>query len=183
MDIVKQTEQKMVAALEHLKTDLKALRTNRANPGMVENVMVEAYGALSRLKDIALISAPEARQIVISPYDKSVLHAIAKGIEKANLNIQPIVDGDVVRIKIPQMDASVRQEIVKQAKKKCEESKVAIRNIRRDQNDDVKKKKSQGDIAEDQQKKLEKNIQDLTDKYCKMADEATSAKEKEILTV
>lgn len=183
MDIVADTKKKMSQALDHLKQELRALRTGRANPGMIEHVYVEVYGAQMRLPDIASISVPEARQLLITPFDNNNVHAISKGIEKANLNLQAIVDGNVVRIKIPPMDASVRQEIVKQGKKKTEDAKVGIRNIRREANDAVKKQKANGDITEDQVKKFEKQIQDLTDQSCKAADDQMSTKEKEILAV
>lgn len=180
MDLLELTKKKMQGALDHLKTELRGLRTNRANAAMVENVMVDAYGSKMRLKEIASITVPEARQILIAPYDLNSLHACAKGIESANLNLRPIVDGNVVRIKIPEMDAQTRQDIAKQTKKKAEETKISIRNIRREANDAVKKSK---DISEDLAKKLEKNIQELTDKFCKQADDLAQEKEKEILTL
>lgn len=183
MDIIKETEKKMKGALEHLQHELKGLRTGRANPAIVEGVAVEVYGTQMRLQDLASISAPEPRQLLISPFDGKNTHAIAKGIEAANLNLQPIVDGNVVRLKIPEMDQSVRQEMVKQARKKCEDAKVGIRNARRDGNDTARKQKANGDIPEDLMKKIEKQIQDLTDKCCKQADELAAAKEKEILTI
>lgn len=183
MDILDQTKKKMQGALDHFKTDLRALRTSRANPSMVENVAVDVYGSKMKLKEVASITVPEPRQIVITPYDHGNLHAIAKGIEIANLNLLPIVDGNLVRIRIPEMDTSVRQEIVKQAKKKCEDTKISIRNIRRDGNDLIKKGKADSTLTEDMVKKLEKNIQELTDKFCKMADESFAEKEKEILTI
>lgn len=183
MDVVSDTNKKMQAAVDHLKQDLKGLRTGRANPSIVEHVSVDVYGTRMRLSEMATISVPESRQIVISPYDANNLHAIAKAIEAANLNLRAVVDGNVIRIKIPEMDASVRQEMVKQGKKKCEEAKISIRNVRRDSNELVKKQKADGDIPEDMMKKFEKKIQELTDKFCKMADDMTAEKEKEILTV
>ncbi len=183
MDVMEQTKKKMQGAIEHLKAELKTLRTGRANAAMVENVIVEAYDTRMRLKDMASISVPEARQIMINPFDVKTTHAIAKSIEAANLNLQPVVDGNIVRIKVPEMDASVRQEMVKLARKKCEETKVSIRGIRRDGNELIKKQKAAGDIPEDMMKKFEKNIQDLTDKSCKEADELTAEKEKEIVKV
>lgn len=183
MDVLKDTEKKMQGALDHLKNDLKGLRTGRANPAILETVSVEVYGSMMRLQDIASISAPEPRQLLVSPYDAQNVHSIAKGIEAANLNVRPIVDGNVVRIKIPEMDQSVRQEMVKQARRKCEDAKIAIRNVRRDGNEALKKQKANGDIPEDVMKKNEKRIQDLTDKYCKDADGLAAAKEKEIVTI
>ncbi|MCC5832915.1 MAG: ribosome recycling factor [Chlamydiales bacterium] len=183
MDVIKETEKKMQGAIDHLKHELKGLRTGRANPAVLDSVFIEVYGTQMRLQDVASISVPEPRQLLISPFDANNVHAIGKGIEAANLNLQAIVDGNVVRIKVPEMDQSVRQEMVKQARRKCEEAKVSIRNARRDGNEAVKKQKADGDIPEDVMKKSEKKIQELTDKYCKEADAVTEAKEKEIVTI
>lgn len=183
MDLVKDTQKQMQQAIDHLNDDLKGIRTGRANPSLIEGVHVDVYGTKMRITDVATISAPEPRQLLVSPFDVQNVHAIAKSIEEANLNLQPIKDANVVRINIPEMDASVRQDMVKLAKRKCEEAKVRIRNIRRDANDTVKKQKSSGEIAEDLMKKLEKSIQENTDNFCKKADELTAIKEKEILTI
>lgn len=183
MDVVEQTKAKMMAAIEHLKTELKSIRTGRANTGMLDSVVVEVYGSPMRLKDIASVTAPEARLLLITPFDTNNNSSIGKAIERANLGVMPIVDGNVVRIKIPPMDDSMRKEMVKQAHKRREEAKVSIRNIRRDGNDSVKKLKTDGHIAEDIVKKTEKTIQDLTDKFCKEADELAEKKEKEISTI
>lgn len=183
MDTLKDTEHKMQGALTHLKDELKTLRTGRANASMLDKVAVEVYGTQMRLPEIATVTVPEARQIVVAPFDQSNLHAIAKGIEAANLSVRPVVDGHVIRVKIPEMDQSVRQEMVKIAKRKCEETKVVIRNARRDGNEALKKKKADGMIPEDALKRGEKQIQELTDKFCKRADEETLLKEKEILTI
>lgn len=183
MDIIDQTKKKMQGAIDHLKNELKTLRTGRANPGMVEHVSVDVYGTHMRLKDLASISTPESRQLLITPFDGKNAHAIAKGIEAANLNVSAMVDGNVVRVKVPEMDTSVRQQMVKLSQKKCEETKVGIRSVRRDSNEFVKKEKSSGTIPEDLMKKYEKQIQELTDKFCKMADEVCAEKEKEILTI
>ena len=182
-DVTKETEKKMNGVIEHLKHELKGLRTGRANPAVVEMVTVDVYGAQMRLKDLATIAVPEPRQLLITPYDSKNVHAIAKGIEAANLNLQPMVDGNIVRIKIPEMDKNVRQEMAKQAKKKCEEAKVGIRNARRDGNEAIRKQKTDGDVPEDVMKKTEKKIQELTDKYCIMADKLGEEKEKEIMTI
>lgn len=183
MSVTDQTKAKMQAAIEHFKQELKNLRTGRANPSILDNVTVEAYGSMMRLKELANVSAPEARQLVVSPFDPQTLHAISKGIERANLNLQPIVDGHVVRINIPPMDESTRKEMVKIGKKKAEETKVSIREIRRKGNEQVRKQKDDGDIAEDLVKKMEKTIQEYTDQFCKEVDSLMIAKEKEIMTV
>jgi len=183
MDVMKDTDKKMQEALEHLKHELKGLRTGRANPAVLETVTIDVYGTQMRIQDVASISVPEPRQLLISPFDANNVHSIAKGIDAANLNLQAVVDGNVVRIKVPEMDQSVRQEMVKQARRKCEEAKISIRNARRDGNESVKKQKADGDIPEDVMKKSEKKIQELTDKYCKNADTLTEEKEKEIVTI
>ncbi|MBS0615402.1 MAG: ribosome recycling factor [Verrucomicrobia bacterium] len=183
MSVPDQTKTKMQATLDHFKVELKNLRTNRANPGMVEGVMVEVYGSQMRLKELATISTPEARQILITPFDPQTAGPIAKSIEKANLNLQPVLEGGAIRIHVPPMDQALRQDIVKQGKKKAEESKVAIREIRRKGNEQVRKQKADGELTEDQMKKAEKAIQDYTDQFCKQVDDLFTAKEKEILAV
>ncbi len=183
MNIADQTKQKMQAAVEHFKQELKSLRSNRANPGMLDNITVEIYGSPMRLRDVAGVTAPEPRQLLISPYDPQASQSIAKGIERANLNLLPLVDGHVVRINIPPMDEAMRREIAKQGKKKAEDAKVGIREIRRKNNELVRKQKADGELTEDIMKKLEKQIQESTDKFCREIDELFAAKEKEILTV
>lgn len=183
MSEAKETKIKMQAALDHFKQELKNLRSNRANPSMVESVMVEVYGSQMRLKELASITAAEARQILVSPFDPQTTSAIAKGIERANLNLQPVMDGNVIRIHIPPMDEATRKEIVKQGKKKTEEAKVIVREIRRKSNEVLRKQKADSLITEDEMKKTEKNIQELTDQFCKDMDALFVQKEKEILTV
>ncbi len=173
----------MQAAIEHLKIELKNLRTGRATPGMLDHVNVEVYGTQMRLRDVASVTAPEPRQLVITPFDVNNVHAVGKGIEKANLGYLPIVDGNVVRINIPQMDQETRKEMVKIAHKRCEEAKVAVRHVRREFIEEVRKQKSDGDITEDDLKRMEKAVQDSTDKFCHKSDEVTHAKEKEIMTI
>jgi len=183
MSITDQAKSKMLATLEHYKQELKSLRSNRASPAFLDNIMVEAYGTQMRLKDIASISAPELRQLLITPFDPQTAGHISKAIEKANLNVQPILEGSVVRINFPPMDESVRKEIVKQAKKKAEDAKVSIREVRRKSNEMIKKEKSDGRLTEDMMKKDEKTIQDFTDQFCRDIDSLFTAKEKEIMTV
>lgn len=183
MSVTDQTKAKMVATVDHFKQELKNLRSNRANPGMLEGVTVEVYGSHMRIKELANITTPESRQLLVSPFDPQTAAAIAKGIERANLNLQPVVEGHVIRINVPPMDESMRKEIVKQAKKKAEDGKIVIREIRRKGNEQVKKQKADGEITEDIMKKSEKIIQELTDQYCKEIDTLFTSKEKEILTV
>lgn len=183
MSIIDDTKSKMVTAIDHLKQELKSLRTGRANPALLDGVEVDVYGSKMRLKSLANVTAPEARVLLITPFDPTNVPMIAKAIEKANLNLQPVADKNFIRINIPQMDSAMRQERVKQAKKKGEDAKISIRNGRRDANELVKKAKASGDLAEDAAKKAEKQIQELTDKFCKEADELVVAKEKDILEV
>jgi len=183
MSIPDQTKSSMKGAIEHFKGELKSLRTGRANPGILDGVFVEVYGSNMKLKELASVSAPEARQLLISPFDPKTAGSISKGIEKANLNLQPILDGGLIRINIPPMDESTRKEMVKIGKKKAEEAKVTIREIRRKSNELVRKQKADGDLTEDQVKKQEKMIQEFTDQFCRELDDLMSVKEKEIMTV
>lgn len=181
--VLDHTKTKMNAAIEHLKNELKSIRTGKANIGLLDGVSVEIYGSALRIKEVASITTPEPRMILITPFDAHNASAIGKAIEKANLGIMPIVDGNLVRLKIPPMDENTRREMVKLCHKKREEAKVSIRNVRRDSNEAARKQKADGDIAEDIMKKLEKNIQELTDKYCKEADDLSEKKEREVLTI
>lgn len=178
-----QTKSKMNQAIEHLKQELKNIRTGRANPAILDSVTVELYGSRMRLKEIANISTPEPRQLMITPFDASSAGKIRKDIEAADMGLQPVLDGNSIRINIPPMDQSQREEKVKLCHKKREECKVSIRNIRRDCNELARKLKADGTLAEDQLKREEKQIQELTDKYCKTADEVSLVKEKEIMVV
>ena len=173
----------MQAALEHLKAELKTLRTGRANASMLDRVQVEVYGSTAPIKSLSNITVPEPRLIVVTPFDPSNSNAIAKAIEVANLGIHPITDGRVIRIPIPPPDESLRKQIAKQCREFGEKSKVAMREVRRKYNELVRKQKADGIIPEDQMKKYEKHIQDLTDKYCKDIDTACTEKEKEIMTI
>jgi ribosome recycling factor len=178
-----QVKAAMQAAIDHLKQELKALRTGRANSAMLDKVTVEVYGSHLRLKELANISVPEARQILVTPFDFSNAHAIKKGIEAANLGMNPMIDGKVIRINIPPMDEAMRKQMTKQCKELGEKSKIVMREVRRKFNDLIKKQKSDGTMPEDIMKKLEKIIQDLTDRFCKEIDTATAEKEKEIMTI
>ena len=179
----KETEKKMKDALEHLSQDLRNLRTSRPNPGMLDSIVVVVYGSNMKIRDLGSVSIADGRQLVITAYDAQTAGPIAKAVEKSPLGLQPILEGNIVRIPIPPMSEEVRKDMAKQAKEKGEKAKVTIRNIRRDGNDSIRKQKADGDISEDIQKKTEKKIQEFTDKYCKEADELVKSKEKEILEV
>ena len=180
-DVLNETKVGMENAISYLKDEMKNIRTGRANPAMVDSVVVEVYGTQMRLKELASITVPEPRQLLINPYDVNNAPMIGKAIEKANLGLQPIVDANGVRINIPAMDEAARKEMCKLAHRKSEEAKGGIRDWRRKANDDLKAKKTSSEITEDDQKRLEKEVQNLTDKYCKIADDLEKEKEKEIL--
>ena len=161
MSATQATEKKMKETVSHLQEELKHIRTGRADPSMLKNLQVEVYGTQMRLSDIATVTAPEARQLLITPFDPQNAGSIRKGIEKANLNFNPILEAGAIRINIPAMDESMRKEMVKVAKKKAEDSKIAIRNARRDGNEALKNQKSKSEITEDQLKRFETDIQKL----------------------
>lgn len=173
----------MQAVLDHLKSELKTLRTGRANSSMLDKVQVEMYGSHMPIKNLANITVPEPRQILITPFDFNNTQGIAKGINAANIGLNAIADGKVVRVNVPPMDESIRKQIAKQCKEMGEKSKIAMREVRRKYNELVRKQKSDGSIPEDLMKKYEKTIQDLTEKFCKDIDATCAEKEKEIMTV
>lgn len=183
MNVVDDTKKKMQDALEHFKKELSNLRTGRANPGILDSVPIEVYGTQMRIRELANITIPEPRQILVTPFDPQTAGSISKSIEKANLGLHPILEGHQIRINIPPLDENMRKEIVKQGKKKTEDAKIAIREVRRKGNDTLRKQKADGEITEDEMKKSEKKVQELTDDFCKQVDELFAAKEKEILTV
>lgn len=183
MDIADQNKQKMQATVDHYKQELKQLRSNRANPAVLDGVFVEVYGSSVRLREMANITTPEPRQLLITPFDPHNVNAICKGVERANINLLAVANGHTVRINIPPMDEAMRKEIAKQAKKKAEDAKIAIREIRRKNNELARKQKADGTITEDVMKKVEKTVQEQTDKFCKEIDDLYTAKEKEIMTV
>ncbi len=183
MNTVEETKKKMQAAIEFFLKDLRGLRTGRPNPAMIENVIVEAYGTQMRLKELATIAVAEPRQLLVTPYDANLLGPISKAVESANLNLQPQSEGNIIRIPFPSLNEQTRKDLVKQAKKKSEEAKISIRNIRREANDAIKKEKTDGEITEDMQKRMEKSIQENTDKFCKEIDAAVEKKETEIMEV
>jgi ribosome recycling factor len=183
MNTIDDIKSKMQEGLEHYKKELTQLRSGKANAGMLDSIPIEVYGTQMRIKELANVSTPESRQILVTPFDPQTAGPIGKSIEKANVGMQPILEGNVIRINIPPMDESMRKEIAKQAKKKAEDAKVSIREVRRKGNDLVRKQKADGDITEDDMKKAEKKIQELTDDFCKQIDELYSVKEKEIMTV
>lgn len=177
--IVNDTQTKMKKAVDHTVHEFNGIHTGKAHPSMVEGVTVDAYGSQMRIKDCAAITTPDARMIVIQPWDRGVLQAIVKGIQTANLGLNPAVDGLVVRVPLPEMSRERRQEFVKVAHRMAEEGRVQVRTIRRDAFDAVKKAK----LPEDEAKRVEKEIQALTDKFVAEIADHLAAKEKELTTV
>ena len=173
-------EEHMDKTVGHVQGDLRGLRTGKATPGLVDNITVEAYGGTSRLKDLAGISAPEPRLLVIQPWDASIADDIVKAISKANVGITPMRDGKIIRMPIPELSDERRSEMKKLARKIAEEGRVAVRNSRRDGNEKAKKALKDGDITEDDKRHFENEVQELTDKYIKKIDAAVAAKEKEL---
>ncbi|NBB62871.1 ribosome recycling factor [Pseudomonas sp. ODNR1LW] len=172
--------EKSVAAL---KEEFAGLRTGRANAGLLEPVRVEAYGSASPLTAVAAISVPEPRMISVSVWDKGMVVSVEKAIRNANLGLNPIVDGQTLRIPIPPLTEERRKDLVKLAGKYAEQQKIAVRNVRRDANDDLKKAEKAGEISQDEQKKMETEVQKETDAAIKRIDEALKTKEQEIMQV
>lgn len=181
--IKKQAREKMSRAISVLKQDLLTLRTGRANPAMLDKVTANYYGNETPIKQMANITIPDPRTIVITPWDKSCLGDIEQAIVKSELGLTPNSDGTLIRINIPMLTEDRRGEMVKMGKKIGEEAKVSIRNVRRDANDDIKKLEKKGEIPEDQSRRAQDEIQKLTDQFTKEADQVLAAKEKEILEV
>ena len=179
----KEFERRMGKALDHLQDDFDAVRAGRANAKVLDRISVEYYGSETPLNGVATISSPDARTLVISPWDTKLLKDIAKAIQMSDLGINPQNDGRVIRLTFPQLTEERRKELAKQVKKYGEDAKVAMRNIRRDGMDYVKKLKKNSEITEDDQKKAEKDLQTLLDKYIKKVDDALAAKEKELMAI
>lgn len=182
-EIINQCEQKMQKSIEALKKEFATIRTGKANPAILNGVSVEYYGSPMPINQIASVSAPEPQMILIKPYDKSILKAIEKAIQTSDLGFNPQNDGDVVRIPIPSLTEQTRKDLVKQAKKIAEENKVAIRNIRRDGMDQLKKLEKESLISEDELKRRSDELQKVTDKYIETIDKTASEKEKDIMSI
>lgn len=180
---IKEYDQKMLKTIDVVKANFASVRAGRANAGVLDRIMVEYYGTPTPMNQVASVSSPDPRTLVIQPWDATLLKAIEKAIQTSDLGINPQNDGRVVRLAFPQLTEERRKDLTKQVRKYGEEGKVALRNIRRDAMEDFKKMKKNSEITEDDQKNLEKEIQDLTDKRCKDIDELTSKKETELMAV
>ncbi|PKG24910.1 ribosome recycling factor [Niallia nealsonii] len=181
--VMDQTKEKMNKAIQSYSRELASIRAGRANAALLDRITVDYYGAPTPVNQLAGISVPEARLLVIQPYDKSVLGEIEKAILKSDIGLNPSNDGSIIRLSIPMLTEERRKELVKNVKKEAEEAKIAIRNIRRDGNDDLKKLEKNGDITEDALRGYGEDIQKLTDEFIAKVDSLTKEKEKEILEV
>ena len=182
-EVLDSMEEKMMKTIEFVHSEFASVRTGKASTSLVENIPVEAYGSNMRLRELAGISTPEPRLIVIQPWDVSLLHAVEKALMKSELGITPRIDGKILRIPIPELDQERRLELGKVCKKMAEEGRIAVRNERRQAHDLVKKLQKDGKITEDELKHAEKEIQNKTDEYIKEIDTVLGHKEKEILQV
>jgi len=179
-NIIKETEQKMEKSIEVIRREFATVRTGRASRSLVENIKVDYYGSSIPIRQLANISIPEAQLIVIQPWDPTALEAIERAIMKSNLGLMPNNDGKVIRISVPQLSQERREDLIKIIKNIAEQGRVSIRSIRRDSNEKLKKAKLSSEISEDEEFKLHKEVQNLTDKYIKEIDDLFEHKEKEI---
>jgi len=182
-DILLETEEKMLKTEQHLQHELAAVRTGKASPALVENIQAEVYGSHMRIRELAGITTPEPRMIVIQPWDMGSLQPIEKAIQKANLGLNPAVQGKIIRIALPDLSEERRHELVKAVKKMTEDARVAIRNVRREAIEHLKKEAKRGGVSEDEEKHAEKEVQKLTDDYIAKLESHLAHKEKEIMAV
>ena len=182
-EIIANNEERLEKSIAALKREFGSLRAGRATPSLLDKVMVDYYGTPTPVNQVAKVSVPEPRMILITPWEKSLMHDIEKPIMKSDLGLSPNSDGTAIRLSIPQLTQERRQELVKTGGKKAEEAKVASRNIRRDGNDAIKKLEKAKEITEDESKKGQESVQKLVDKYIKTVDTLREAKEKEIMEV
>ena len=176
-------EENMKKTMEALKREFASLRAGRATPSLLDKVLVDYYGTPTPVNQVAKISVPEPRMILIQPWEKSLLHELEKAIMKSDLGLNPNSDGTAIRLSIPQLTQERRTELVKSVNKQAEEAKVALRNVRRDANEKLKKMEKAKEITEDEAKKAQEDMQKLVDKYVKSVDTAKATKEKEIMEV
>jgi len=182
-DFNKEFDVKMQKTVDVVVGDFASVRAGRANAAVLDKIMVDYYGTPSPIQQVASISSPDPRSLMIQPWDKSLLKAIEKAIQTSDLGINPQNDGQVIRLIFPQLTEERRKELTKQVRKYAENGKVAIRNIRRDAMDKMKAAEKKNELTEDDRKDCEKELQDITDKYCKKLDELCEKKEKELMAV
>jgi ribosome recycling factor len=182
-EVLQNTSEKMEKSVDALKIDLTKIRTGRASLSILDGITVDAYGTAMPLNQVATLTIPESRLIAIQPWDPQQLGGIEKAILKSDLGLTPVNDGKLIRINIPQLTEERRKEMVKRVKKIAEEYRVAIRNLRRESNDALKKQKENKEVSEDEMFKLQDEVQKMTDKYIKNIDDIAAGKEKEVMEV
>jgi ribosome recycling factor len=182
-DIILEAEEKMIKTENVVQHEFAGVRTSKASPALIEGVVVEVYGAQMRIRELAGITTPEPRMLVVQPWDASTVNAIEKAIQKANIGLNPAVQGKIIRLILPELSEERRQELVKIVRKQAEDGRVAIRHVRRDSLEALKKESKAGGVSEEETEKAEKEIQKLTDQYIAKLDTSLAAKEKEIMTV
>ena|SRR5688572_17606586 len=182
-EIILETEVAMEKGVDYMQHEFAAVRTGKASPALVENIDVEAYGASMKLKQLALITTPEPRLVVIQPFDASQTAAIEKAIKESKIGINPNVDGKIIRLPVPSLTEERRRELVKGIKQMAEEARVRVRSARRDALDRLKKAQKEGSLSEDDLERYESEVQKLTDQWVKKVDESFAAKEADILKV
>ena len=182
-ETISKAEARMERILSHLADEYAAIRAGRANPAVLDKVVVDYYGAPTPVNQLAAVSVTEARTLMVQPWDASVLRAIEKAIQTSDIGINPQNDGKALRLVFPPLTEDRRKEIVKEVSKMAEETKVSVRNVRRDAVDKVKAKKKDGELTEDDLKKAEKKIQDLTDRFVKEIDKMAEKKQKEVMAI
>jgi len=181
--ILKSAEHKMTTAVEFLGRDLQSVRTGRATPMLLDRIQVDYYGSPTPINGVANISAPDPRMVVVQPWDRSMLGPIEKAIQKSDLGINPINDGQVIRLVLPQLTQDRRKELVKQVHQRAEEARVAVRNCRREALDHMRKAEKDGGISQEDEKRAQERLQKLTDSFVKRVDEVSRNKETEVLEV
>lgn len=182
-EVINASEDKMKKSIESFKGELKTLKAGRANPAMLDKLMVDYYGTPTHISGVANVSTPEPRMLVIQPWEKSLIKDIEKAIQKSDLGLNPSNDGQVIRLMVPELTEETRRNLAKLIKKHGEECKVAIRSIRRDFNDKLKNLKKEATHSEDEIKKTEDELQKLTDNYIREIDKIAETKEKEIMSI
>jgi ribosome recycling factor len=182
-EILNETQQHMDKSLDVLRRELATIRTGRANPAIIERLPVEYYGAPTPLNSLATISAPDARQLLVQPYDRTAVGAIEKAIRQSDLGFNPVNDGNLIRIAIPQLTEERRRDLVRLVHKRVEESRVAIRNVRRDANEHLRRLRKDKEMSEDEEKRAQEQLQKITDRFIHDADVIGSTKEAEMLEV
>jgi len=182
-DILKTAEHKMTRAVEVLNNDLQSVRTGRASPALLDRVQVDYYGSPTPVNGVANITAPDARMVVISPWDRGMLGPIEKAIQKSDLGINPNNDGQVIRLVLPQLTEERRKDLVKQVHQRAEEARVAVRNCRRDAMDHLKKAEKEGGVSEEDERRAQDRLQKITDQFIKRVEDVSKKKQTEVLEV